>query len=147
MNELMLVAMMMVFGGQQVHPAQQTLEGITIAQPHQTLEGDTSVICGGGDCGPNGMTDITCQAQDGGRLICSTISFGGVVIVPAVKITVPASRPCNLAPGGDSYGNVFSVCITGPETHTTCEDKRRVLLTSEDGQSFCLRLDLIGEKR
>lgn len=115
---VLLIAVMMMLGGQQ-------------EQPRQNI-----TICGG---------ELSiCQGQ---ALMQFPTESGGVVIVPAVKITVPASRPCNLAPGGDRYGNVFALCLTGPETHTTCEDKRRVLLTSEDGQSFCLRLDLIGEKR
>ena len=53
--------------------------------------------------------------------------------VPAIEEERPSPHPCNLSRGP------FSVCITGPEKVWTCQDKARVLLTSEDGVRHCIR--------
>jgi hypothetical protein len=62
------------------------------------------------------------------------------VDVPAISYQVPPSHPCNLPSGGSADGTMtYAVCITGPETRTTCADKSRVLLTSEDGVAHCIK--------
>jgi hypothetical protein len=55
------------------------------------------------------------------------------VDVPAITITVPADHPCNLK-------SPYAVCLTGPETRWTCEDKTRILLTAEDGTKHCVAI-------
>lgn len=59
--------------------------------------------------------------------------------IPPITYTTPASRPCN-QPSPTDGNVVYAVCVTGPETHTTCQDKTRFLIYSEDGVGHCLRL-------
>lgn len=64
------------------------------------------------------------------------------VVEPAVKINVPAPYPCNLSPHPIG-GVALAVCITGDEVRDTCSDKSRVLLRREDGESICVKFELI----
>lgn len=86
--------------------------------------------------------DIPCESGFGTVTFGDTLKWRLSVIEPAIQITVPASHPCNIDPGGSSDGTRFAVCITGPETHWTCADKSRVLLHSEDDQHYCLSMKL-----
>lgn len=62
------------------------------------------------------------------------MQWGYAPIVDAIQLERPAPYPCNIDSG------TTLMCITGPEKYWTCADKQRVLLTSEEGKHFCMKV-------